>query len=332
MKMRYLTTPLLITLLFCSCGNEADNQVISQRFIHKYGYAVSKQEWESKSYPGQVVTTLRNGVTITATYENGVLHGPCSHTHPHSQTVQFFYLYNQGNLVKEIAYDSFGMPIRERIQISPTRYTLTNWYSDGTPMKIEDFAGSELLEGEYFTLNNEAESRVEKGSGLSTRRDQKGLLLSKEFYESGLLVKQETFYPNGSPETLTFFSSNKIHGERKVFTQTGEPQLTEEWVNGLLHGKVTHFMNGAKQMEISYLYGAKNGLEVHFIDGKIPSQEILWENDLRHGPSIYYIDGMATTEWYYDGKKISKKKYDELDQLDQMISKISSGQDTSSRR
>lgn len=332
MKMRYLTTPLLITLLFCSCGKEADNQVISQRFIHKYGYAVSKQEWESKNYPGQVVTTLRNGVTITATYENGVLHGPCSHTHPHSQTVQFFYLYNQGNLVKEIGYDSFGMPIRERVQISPTRYTLTMWYSDGTPMSIEDFAGSELLEGEYFTLNNETESRVEKGSGMRTRRDQKGSLISKDFYENGLLIKQETFYSNGSPESVTFYSNNKIQGERKVFTQTGEPKLTEEWVDGQLHGKVTYFMNGCKQMEVSYLYGAKNGLEVHFIDGKTPSQEILWENDQRHGPSIYYIDGMATTEWYYAGKKISKKKYDELDQLDQMISKISGDVDSGSKR
>ncbi|HSX12394.1 MAG TPA: hypothetical protein VLF61_02775, partial [Rhabdochlamydiaceae bacterium] len=87
------------------------NSIVSERFVHKFGYPVSKQEWMERSYPGQVITTMSNGVTITASYENRLLHGPCTHTYPNSQVVQYFYLYNEGNLVKETSYDTFGVPV-----------------------------------------------------------------------------------------------------------------------------------------------------------------------------------------------------------------------------
>jgi len=73
-----------VLLIKCQTSNKDKNDnVVSQRYIHKYGYDVSKEEWESTGYPGQVVTTLRNGVTLTSSYENGVLHGPTTYTFPH---------------------------------------------------------------------------------------------------------------------------------------------------------------------------------------------------------------------------------------------------------
>ena len=67
-------SPLLIALsgLFIfGCQNSSkdqDENVVYKRYIHKYGYDVSKEEWEGATYPGQVVTTLRNGVTVTSSY------------------------------------------------------------------------------------------------------------------------------------------------------------------------------------------------------------------------------------------------------------------------
>jgi len=313
-------------LFMAGCGNDqGSNQVISKRYIHKYGYAVSKSEWEGNRYPGQVVTTLRNGVTITATYENGVLHGPCTHTHPHSQTVEHFYLYNLGELKKEVLYDSLGMPVREEVKLSPQRHCVTMWYGDGTPMSIEDYAGDELLDAEYFTLNNEVESRVERGIGQRTCRDQNGILLAKDAFDEGYLVKREAFYPNGALESTTLYKMNKRDGQRNVFTETGEPLAIEEWMNNQLHGKATYFANGKKQTEIYFIHGARHGVEKHFIDGEILEQEILWTRDRRHGATKFYVgDALAKTEWFYNGKLVSKKRYDELDQLDQMISQASS--------
>ncbi len=47
----------LLTLFGCNNDKQNDN-VISERYIHKYGYAVSKDDWEEKNYPGQVITDL----------------------------------------------------------------------------------------------------------------------------------------------------------------------------------------------------------------------------------------------------------------------------------
>ena len=166
--MRRFITPLLgsLTLLLASCHKgPQENNVVSQRYIHKYGYAVSKDEFEERKYPGQVITALKTGVTITATYENGVLHGPSTHTFPHSQIVESYFLYNQGNLVKQIFYDVHGMPLREENQLSPTRFSSTKWYNDGTPMSTEEYAAAELVEGQYFNRQNDIEARVEKGRG-----------------------------------------------------------------------------------------------------------------------------------------------------------------------
>jgi hypothetical protein len=46
---------------------------VSQRYVHKYGYDVSEQEWETREKNGQIITTTADGVTTSATYKKGVL-------------------------------------------------------------------------------------------------------------------------------------------------------------------------------------------------------------------------------------------------------------------
>lgn len=323
MKSKVFALLGFLGLALNGCNNSNQNEnVVSQRYIHKYGYAVSQDEWETRKCPGQMITSLSNGVTITSTYENGVKHGPTTHTFPHSQTVEYYMLYNQGNKVKEISYDPTGIPVEEWIQLSPTRYSITMWYGEGSPMMVEEFAGEELLEGQYFTVSNEIESRVEKGAGLRTRRDRNGTLLAKELIEEGYAVKKETFYPNGAPESIAYYFQDVLHGERRTFAQNGEPLSIEEWVNGQLHGKSTYFKNGNRYLETSYLYGEKNGIERHFIDGDIISQEIAWQNDKKHGLSLFYADGKAEQHWYYAGEHVSKHKFEEMNRLDEIISNL----------
>lgn len=311
-------------LLLSSCGKETqENPVVSQRYIHKYGYAVSQEEWEANRYPGQIITHLTNGVTIAATYENGVKHGPCTHTFPLSQTVEKFFNYVHGNLVEEVIYDQRAMPVKKMVKLSPSRHSVTVWYAEGTPMCIEEYANEEILEGQYCTLNNEIESRVEKGNGIRIRRDQKGILLSKDIVERGYVTKRETFFENGAPESIAYFKQGKLHGEKKVFAQTGEPVSIEEWLNGRLHGLSVYYKNGLKYLEVSFLDGMKNGLEIHFIDGNEVSQTISWENDKKHGPMTFFIEGMPQTQYYYDGQLVHQSRYEEMSRLDDMISKIS---------
>lgn len=321
--MKYKLTALLgfLGLALSGCNNDKkDDQVISQRYVHKYGYAVSQEEWESKNYPGQIITSLSDGVTVTTTVEDGIKHGPTTHTFPNSQTVEHYALYNQGNKVKEISYDPEGFPVKEWIQLSPTRYSITMWYAQGSPMLVEEFVGEELLDGQYFTLSNEVESRIEKGAGTRIRRDRGGILLAKEVFEEGYPLKKETFYPNGAPESIATYFQNALHGQKRIFSQTGEPLAIEEWTNGRLDGKSTYFRNGNRYVEITYQDGKKDGVERHFIDGEIVSQEIAWINNYKHGQSVFYADGRPESQWFYLGEPVSKRKFDELNRLDEVIS------------
>lgn len=324
MKMKLYFLFGALALVTCGCKNkQPDDQVISQRHIHKYGYVVTADEWNMNEYPGQVVTTLRNGSTITASYENGALHGPYTRTYPNSQIVEFYCLYNQGTPVKEVSYDSKAMPIRERIQLSPSRYALTLWYDSGTPLSVEEYANDELLEGQYFTTSNEIEARVEKGHGRRVVRDQAGRLLSNEEIKQGYVAKRETFYPTGSPESITYFAHGKLHGERRTFLESGEPLSVEEWVNGHLSGKSTYFKNGTRVSEVSYLNGMRNGIETQYLDGETISQQIRWINDKKHGVATYYVGKDTEFEYYYTGELVSKKQYEEQMRMDEMISQIS---------
>jgi antitoxin component YwqK of YwqJK toxin-antitoxin module len=313
----------LLALIFTGCSrSNQESSVVSQRYVHKYGYAVAKEEFVERQYPGQVITVLKNGVTTTATYENGHLHGPSTHSFPHSQVVEHYFLYTEGSLVKQISYDLNGLPLFEEVHLSPTRRSSTKWYSDGTPLCSEEYAGVELVEGKYFSRLNEIESKVEKGRGLRTIRDIQGLLLSREAIDEGYVTLKQTFYSNGSPESIAQYHRGILHGEKKTFRENGEPIAVKEYIAGKLHGKATFYKNGARSVEIYYLDGQKNGLEIHYGDGDAISQEILWENDKKHGPCKYYVDGIAKVEYFYDGDAVSEYKWNELNHLDQMIGQI----------
>lgn len=321
--MSYKICTLLAALGFISSAcqkDKKDDQVISQTYIHKYGYAVSQEEWEEKNYPGQVITCLRNGSTITATYENGDLNGPCTFTYPNSQTVEKYILYNHNTPVKEVLYDLSGMPVQETVQLSQNRSSLTTWYSDGVPRSVEEYTRDELIDGQYFTLLNELEARVEKGKGNRVIRDAAGALVCKDVIEAGFLVKRESFYPSGSPECVAYYDMGQLHGQRKTFTPKGEPLALEEWIKGHLHGIATYYKNGTKELEISYLYGKKNGWEQHFVDGQSVCRQVAWDNDVKHGPEIFFVPEGKKIVWHYNGREVSQHRYSEMTRLDDMIS------------
>lgn len=320
--MKKLIIPFaVIALGLVGCNNTQNNNqnpdVLSQRYVHKYGYLVSKEEWEEKHFPGQVITTMHSGVTIAATYENGILHGPMTHTFPHSQNVENYYLYNWGECVKEITYNVLGLPIQEKIQLSPTRHSITSWYLTGSPKSVEEYAGEELVDGQYFNGKNDVEARVSKGKGMRIQRAANGTLLSKESLEGGYTVKKETYYTTGTPESLAFYHRGQLNGDKKTFALGGEPLSVEPWVNGQLHGIARYYKNGTKYLEITYRNGEKSGIERHFIDGEIISQEISWESDMKHGPSTFFHNGKPEEQqWFYGGKPVSKLKFDDLTEFD----------------
>jgi len=297
---------------------ETSDGVIAQHYTHKYGYPMSKAEWDSQVCPGQVITLRQDGVTVTATYDGGVLNGPTVYTFPHSQAVQKVITYKEGVLVRELFYNSMGMPEQEHIQLSPSRYSTTMWYADGIPMLIEEWLGNELLEGQYFATRNELDAQVEKGCGSRIVRDAEGILVSSEQFENGYPLKKEEYHRNGVPKAITHFKQDKIDGEKRVFSPLGEPVSVEEYKDGLLHGCADYYSCGNKVAEVLYIAGKKNGVERRYIDGTVLFEEITWDNDVRHGPTTLFLNQTETQKWFYEGVPVSKKKFDESCRLDEL--------------
>ncbi len=289
-----------------------DEEVVSQRFYHRYGYAMSKSEWEQEEQPGQVVTTQRNGVTISSSYEGGVLHGPTTETYPHSQTLRIRQLFDKGTLCKQTFFDIRGVPQKEETYLSPSDVKVISWYKNGVPKSTEEYSSNELVYGEYYSPQNELESKVDRGRGVRTQRTQSGELLTKETFENSQVIRRETFHPNGVPHEIVSFQGGKLSGEKCKFGLTGEPILYENWKNGKLDGSAVYYQNGYKYLEVPYSEGLKHGLEKQYIDGEILANETQWFHGKKHGPAISYCDGLTSTDWFYNDEKVIRKRYEEL--------------------
>lgn len=314
---------LFALLLLAGCKlqqGQDEERVLSQTYMHKYGYPISKEDWEANAYPGEVITRYSSGVTMTAEYLDGKLHGTVTYTFPHSYDVERICIYDEGVLLKDTRNNTSGKPIYEKEFLSSDHYTVRTWYEQGTPRIKEEYDGKKLREGKYFTLQNEIEAQVSKGQGTRIQRNERGLLIGKDTIRDGYTVFRETFYPNGAVESRTMFHDGKVHGSRMVYGHDGEPVLIEEWVDGNLHGLATYYKHGVKYREVTYCDGKKEGIERTFVDGHILTQEITWSSDQRHGLTTIYVDGKPEIEqWYYCNKPVKKKRFDELVQFDMQI-------------
>lgn len=322
MKVKAICLLGLAGLLVTGCQDKKDKKkdVVAQRYIHKYGYDISRDEWNSNQYPGQVVTTLKNGVCVSSTYEGGVLHGKTTYTFPHSQTLESLHVYERGNLVKKISYDIKGMPTQEETFLSPSHVKTKYWFKSGTPKCVEEVIDNTLVEGEYFTLNNETEAKVENGTGSRMHRSSTGTLLSKEIFQDGELIGSETYHPNGTPHVTLTMKNGKLNGDKHKFSETGEPIYVESYVDGQLNGLCTYYQNGYRYKETPYVKGIKHGVERQFVDGETLIEETEYHGGQKHGPSTFYCEGIARSDWFYNDEKVTKAKFEELLEREKVIS------------
>ena len=312
MKKKYLLFFPFTWLIFSACVEKANKEIVSQRYVHKYGYDVSKEEWQTELHPGQILTTLRDGKTIVEPYEDGILHGQKTETYPHSQTIHFLEQYERGRLVKRITYNIRGIPEQEALFKTNTHIVITHWYPSGTPKLKEEYKEDLLVNGQYFNLSNEADSRIDQGRGEKMIRNQNGDILAKERFDNYQLIYTETYYPNNMPHRIIPYKNGSIHGEKKEFAMTGEPVYVENYSLGKKHGPSTYYQSGYKYLESFYINGLKEGMERYYIDGEIIAEETEYQGGAKHGPSIVYCDGSAKTVWYFENQKVSKSTYEKL--------------------
>lgn len=322
MKYVFLTA---IAVLLSACQHNCDNstnQVVSQKYIHKYGFDVTEDEWEERSQEGQVVTLLASGVKITRSYEDGQLHGPTTHTFPHSQVVEKVLMYDSGTLLKETLSDRQGTPIEEKIFEFDDRTIVTTWDEHGVPLTIEEYENELLMEGKYYTPEHVLEATVEAGFGERIKRDRTGALLSRDIIENGIASQRINYHPNGQIHTISHYHDYELHGEQLKFTASGKPLMKLNWNHGTLDGLKTVYRNGIKIAEIPYDNGQKHGIEYHYDDLGHLTAEIEWRGDKKHGISRFYSEDTTETEWFFKGKTVSAQKFEILDTRERLMADL----------
>jgi len=314
-----------IALFFTACQTQTPlDQVISQQYVHKYGFPLSEQEWEQRPQDGQVIETLQNGVAITRSYENGLLHGATTHTFPHNTVVEKSVLYNHGTLLKETLYDLSGMPMREELYEFDDRTIITLWDEKGSPLSVEEYDGEYLVEGKYYTAEHELEAKVDGGCGERVKRDRSGLLISRDLMQNGLIAERTTYHPNGQIHTLSHYHDYQLHGEQVKYSATGRPLLRLHWNHGILDGQKIAYRNGFKVAEIPYANGQKQGTECHYDDLGNLTAEIEWQDDKKHGCSkLYGDDGLVETDWFFNNQPVTAQKFELLENREQMLAEFS---------
>ncbi len=309
--MKIINTLLLallcITATSC-CRNRCRDEIVCETYVHRYGLTVPAEEWAEQGETGQVLTTLKDGITIKRNYANGQLHGETSYSFPHRETIAKVAIYDNGRLVREEEFFPSGLVCR---QVDHEQSAVREYYNQGTLRSLEETSGENLLRGKYYNLSENVESSVEDGEGKMTLRDDYGQLIAVCTVADGEIVEKTTFHPNGMPHAVEPYVNGVIHGIRKTFLPGGEPLTVEQWQYGAPNGVTAVYEQGEKVAEVPYINGQKNGLECRFVNEVTVVEEINWQDDMRHGPSTRYVEGKAFTDWYLNNSKVSKGYYDQ---------------------
>lgn len=318
-----------IPLFICSCivftacqSNNSLEQIVSQTYVHKYGFETSEEDWEAREKDGQVVTMLKNGVKITRTFENGQLHGPTTQTFPHSSTVEKTLVYDQGTLLKESLNDAAGMPLREEVYEFDNRLLITLWDDKGVPLSIEEYDGEILFEGKYYTPDHELEATVESGFGERVKRDRSGVLISRDEMQDGIMACRTTYHPNGGVHTISHYHDYQLHGSQLKYTASGKPLMELHWNHGMLEGEKIIFRNGSKVAVIPYQNGQKHGTEYHYDDLGNLTAEIEWHNDKKHGVTHLFSEESTDSEWFFKGQSVSADKFKILENREKIVAEF----------
>lgn len=319
--MRFIICIPFVAGLLTSCQSydtcyQPEEIIVDQSYVHRYGVEIPAEDWKSRGEDGKVVTVLKNGVIQSKNFIGGKLEGETTYTYPHSDIIERRELYINDNLAKTTFYYRAGAPKQElALNKEDGTSNAISWYENGTPQTQEILRGELLISGEYHSPSFLVESKVIDGTGSKTRRDQYGELVAVDTVQNGEIVLTTTYYPNGSPKEMTPFVHGIVQGQLKTFLPGGEPKAIEEWVMGQKTGITTLFENGEKFAEVPYTNGFKNGIEKRFRNQNRLAEEITWINDTQHGPHSTYIADITKTDWFFQGKPVTKTAYERMSSM-----------------
>ncbi len=309
-------TSFCLILLTSGCQSSSCGMV-SEKFIHKYGFVVSKKEWEERGREGQRVSLWDNGIEVNSSYQEGLLHGPSTYTFPYSPQVKKEEIYDQGELLSVRFFDRQGVPVYEETFVIDGIRELSYWDNNGAPIAFEKYQGGLLLEGVYYTPLHEIEGKITKGTGLRTFRDREGILLYQDRMERGFLKQRTTYHPNGKVHQIVHYDNYLPQGRKEEYTFLGNLRMISHWDKGILHGEKMDFREGKKFRRSLYHRGTLEGVEDRFDPEENLIQKTPFHEGKKHGEALALEKNQWKSHWFFQGRSVSKERFLQLEQKEQ---------------
>lgn len=154
-------------------------------------------------------------------------------------------------------------------------------------------------------------------------RDDNGILKEKYSRRKDTMAKQgayTSYYPGGQVFEESFYENDTLHGERKLYYESGALQSVEHLDHGQFAGAYRkYYENGQLSTEGQYLDNEMSGLWKRWYDTGELKEEITFAHNEENGPfKEYFKNGKLKTEGTYlkgENEEGVLIKYDETGEL-----------------
>ncbi len=157
--------------------------------------------------------------------------------------------------------------------------------------------------------------------------DENGNLIEKYTRRKELHLKQglyTAYYPDGSLREESRYEKDTLNGERKLYYETGQLQILENYSRGQFEGIYQAFYeNGQLEQEGTYVANEMSGDWKRYYDTGELMEVVSFKNNEENGPfKEYYKNDQLKTEGTYLGGDFEQgllKKFDENGDLVQKM-------------
>ncbi len=154
-------------------------------------------------------------------------------------------------------------------------------------------------------------------------KDEQGKLLEKYSRRKDTYAKEgpyQAFYPNGKVFEESNYLNDTLHGERKLFYESGALQSVEHLDHGRYNGAyLKYYENGQLSNEGQYVGNEMSGVWKRYFETGELMEEVTFSKNEENGPfKIYHKNGKISIEGVYEqgeNEQGELKKFDEKGEL-----------------
>ena len=162
-----------------------------------------------------------------------------------------------------------------------------------------------------FFADGSIQAEYHYANGLKTGKNLEyfengDLKIESDHSRNGSQVTVKEFWGNGEVKSLTYLVNGNPDGEWTYFDDRGRELLTENYLDGVLHGARMIYERGVLTRSENYLFGKKNGEFIEYYSRRKVKLRATYKLDFLTGPYIKFHDN---GEPEYTGQYVRNERH-----------------------